>query len=156
MRPYDDGLASKNDKPIGSGQAAAVNRGAMRLLMGQSKQKEDRQDDTNISNQIDDLIYQGLTDQHKQRLYGDTEGFQSQGDGFDGKSAGGSKQNRQLKKMQFGAPLEAMTSKHGTSQNVASDLLNSSIEDRGDGISRGSKSKQSANATRELTSWKDS
>lgn len=45
---------------------------------------------------------------------------------------------------------------HGTSQNVASDLLNSSIEDRGDGISRGSKSKQSANVARELTSWKDS
>jgi hypothetical protein len=41
------------------------------------------------------------------------------------------------------------------SQN-ASDLLNSSLEDRGDGMSRGSKSKQSANVTRELTSWKDS
>lgn len=57
--------------------------------------------------------------------------------------------------MQFGVPSAATTSKPNVSQN-ASDLLNSSLEDRGDGMSRGSKSKQSANVTRELTSWKDS
>jgi len=36
MRPYDDGVAFKNDKPIGTSSTAAANRGAMRLLMGQN------------------------------------------------------------------------------------------------------------------------
>lgn len=62
MRPYDDGVALKNEKPIGASSTAATNRGAMRLLMGQKSQKDDRHVDEGISNQIDDLIYQGYTE----------------------------------------------------------------------------------------------
>lgn len=41
-RPYDDGQAFSNDKPVGSSVAASANMGAMRLLMNQNQKAEEK------------------------------------------------------------------------------------------------------------------
>lgn len=46
-----------------------------------------------MNDRIDNLIYKGYTEKHKQRLFGDKEGFVSS-DAFDGKFEGGQKKHR--------------------------------------------------------------